>query len=60
MEEFKMNDIPFAYLCKNCNRPKGMHKAKTLNCPIGRGNFHSYHQTQFFAPKNYSKNKNSN
>lgn len=47
--------------CALCNREKGRHKAVTLNCPIGRGNFPQYKIAEFFTPKKKRKsNKNDN
>lgn len=39
--------------CMNCNRDKGRHKAKTLNCPIGVGRlskFCSFYNDKFYEP----------
>lgn len=37
--------------CKHCGRLRGNHQAKTMNCPIGRGNFPKFHSTQVYAPR---------
>ena len=37
--------------CKHCGREKGSHKAKTLNCPIGRGSFPSFSTATVYEPR---------
>lgn len=40
--------------CQLCKKEKGLHKAKTLNCPVGsktRIGYTSYHPTQVFTQK---------
>lgn len=43
--------------CKNCDREKGRHKAHTLNCPIGRGNFPQFMSEQTYEPKSIRKTR---
>lgn len=44
-------DRPAPPKCKHCGRLKGNHQAKTLACPIGRGNFPHYSTEQTYAPR---------
>jgi hypothetical protein len=37
--------------CKRCGREKGSHKAITLNCPIGRGNFPSFAMAKVYEAR---------
>jgi hypothetical protein len=40
--------------CTHCNKNEGDHKAKTLNCPIGRRSsigFNQYYENQFYTKK---------
>jgi hypothetical protein len=37
--------------CKRCGRDKGSHKAVTLHCPIGRGNFPSFAMAKVYEPR---------
>lgn len=37
--------------CKHCGREKSRHKAKTFNCPYGRGNFQNFMPDKVFEPK---------
>lgn len=37
--------------CKHCGRDKGKHRAKTYECPIGRGSFPSYSQMHTYEPR---------
>lgn len=45
--------------CKNCGRQKGKHKAHTLNCPIGLGNFPQFMSEQSYEPKPTRKPKDT-
>lgn len=43
--------------CTNCGKPKGNHKAKTLNCPFGLKHrtmgYTNYLQDKVYEPKMY-------
>ncbi len=46
--------------CKNCGKEKGLHQAKTLNCPYGtktRIGYTSFHPTDKFVPKSNKEEK---
>ncbi len=48
-----MNLNPYLIKCKHCKKVKGLHKARTLNCPEGtktRIGYTSYSE-QTFEPK---------
>jgi hypothetical protein len=38
-------------VCANCDNKKGRHKAITLNCPFGRGNFPQFKMDQVFKER---------
>ena len=44
-------NAPPAPKCKHCGKTKMNHKAKTYNCPFGRGNFPHFREDKFFEPK---------
>lgn len=44
--------------CKNCGHDKGSHKAKSLNCPIGRGSFPSFSADTVYEPRKPRSKKN--
>lgn len=37
--------------CAHCGQIKMKHKAKTFNCPIGKGNFPNFDPVRVFSPK---------
>lgn len=42
-------------LCKNCGKPKGVHRAKDLACPFGRRGvlgYLAFHLNNFYTPPN--------
>lgn len=40
------------YLCKNCGKEKGLHKAGTFECPLpGRSSFKSFSTEKFEEDK---------
>lgn len=43
--------------CKHCGRTKGQHRAQTLQCPVGRGSFPDFHQTNVYEPRATRKKK---
>lgn len=41
--------------CKNCGKGKSHHKARTFNCPFGRGSFPQFKEDLFFEPREKRK-----
>ena len=52
---YELPDFDKPSKCKNCGKPKGFHKAITLNCPFGRKHrvlgYTSFYPTQVFEEK---------
>jgi hypothetical protein len=52
----------FQQKCKLCNKERGQHKAKTLECPVGkrtRIGHTTYSSDQTFVPKATRKKKDT-